>query len=262
MTIFSGFILGLIQGLAEWVPISSEAMVNLVAINFFNIDAATSIELALMLHAGTLLSAIIYFRSHIKELLANPRHHLPEWKFYIISTVISIFLGGVIYLGLKQVVVSESGGAIVTLIMAGALFLTAWLLSRRGDGLKEIDNVSTADAVVLGITQGLAVIPGISRSGSTTALALMREFKSEVALRLSFMMGIPMIAIGSALLLFDSENLENIFSVPFLVALISAFLFGLLSIAALMKIAARISFVKFVLAIAVLAFIAGIMSLF
>lgn len=261
MTIFSGFILGLIQGIAEWIPISSEAMVNLVAINFFNIDAAQSIELALMLHVGTLLSAIIYFKSDLATLILSPRKHAVEFKFYIVATLISVLLGGVIYLGIKQIVLSDSGGAIATLIMAGALFVTAWLLARKGGGEKLAERITLVDALLLGVTQGVAVIPGISRSGSTTAIALMRGFSPDTALKISFIMGIPMITIGSMLLLIDSGNAALFLSAPYLIALASAFIFGLLSITVLMKLASKVSFVKFILVIAVLALIAGTMSL-
>lgn len=263
ITIFEAILLGVIQGIAEWLPISSEAMVNIIAINIFDINPESSLQLALLLHLGTVAAAIIYFRKKIWALLVNVKDHRTEWYFYIIANIISVLLGGILYLGLEQVTQAESGGAWLTLLMGLSLIVTAWLLRRNKTGLKTTSETNWLDGIILGITQGLAIIPGISRSGSTSTILLLRNFKARSALELSFLMGIPMIVIGSIVLTVKDSAvvLPLLFSAAGIVALMTTFVTGLLTIKLLLSFAKKVNFSKFVLMLGTLTIIAGFLSL-
>ena len=260
MNVWQGLILGILQGVAEWLPISSEAVVNLVALNLFDIDPAVSLRLALLLHVGTVLAAIIYFRSELKQLLIDrSKETRQKWLFLIVATIVSVGLGGVVYLGLTKIDLSSAG---LTILMGFALLLTAFLLSRKAEGNNNWARATTKDAIILGITQGLAVIPGISRSGSTMAVALWRSFSLPASISISFIMGIPMIVIGATLLVLDgSSSLTEILTPAGLVAVIASAVVGYLTIDVLLKVAKKISFVKFVSVFGFLAIIVGLLSL-
>ncbi len=261
-SVFDGFILGFVQGIAEWLPISSEAMVNLIAINILKIDPASALNLALVLHIGTALSALVYFRQTIFELLLNPRKNKALLQFYSVITAVSLLVGGLLYLALKQITVMVSGGAWLTVLMGVALLVTAWLLRTGERGLRKDNDITLADAFLFGGVQGLAVVPGISRSGSTVAALLWRHYRSSDALALSFIMGIPMIFAGALLLLLtEPAVLSASTSIAGLTALGTSFIVGLGSIAALLKLARKINFAKFVLLIGVLAIAAGLIDI-
>ncbi len=261
ITILDGIILGFVQGIAEWLPISSEAMVTLVSLNLLKLDPEYVLSLALLLHIGTLISAIIYFRSTIVRLVKNPKKYLVEWRFFTIATVISVGLGGLIYLGLSKIVLGEFGGGILTLIMGVALLITARLLRRTGKGGRELNQLSTVDAIILGLTQAIAIIPGISRSGSTTAVALWRNLKPSVALEASFLMAIPMVIIGSTLLLIEGRATSAIMSPGGITALVTTAVVGWLTISGLITISRRWNFSRFVWWLGVITVVAGSYSL-
>ena len=256
ISIWEGILLGSIQGLAEWLPISSEAMVSLFAINVLGHSPTTVLSLALLLHVGTVLSAVIYFRSTIIDLLRHPAEFLNEWRFLMVVTMVSGLIGGLIYLGLSTLVQIESGGAWLTIVMGLALLLTAYLLSRRTTGLRSFDNVNKIDGLIIGIVQGLAVIPGISRSGSTIAVGLWRRFNAVSALTISFLVGIPLIVIGAVALMITGEA-AVMTSAGGIAALVAATVVGYVTIDSLLRLSRRVNFATFVLVIGVLSLVAG-----
>lgn len=261
ITIWQGVILGLIQGVAEWLPISSEAMVVLVGINVLQIDPSVILSFALILHLGTLLSAIWYFRRDLLDLGKNFSSRSTEWRFLLVATGLSVILGGLIYLSLRMVTVVPAGGALITIAMGIALIITSWLLAQKHAGQRSFREVTTRDAVLLGLMQAMAIIPGISRSGSTTAIALWRNFGGEDSLRVSFIMGIPMIFIGSILLALEGQANDYIFTTAGLAALAAAAVCGWLTIAGLLRVAKRVNFSKFTFGLGVLSVVAGLYSL-
>lgn len=260
LTIWEGFILGFLQGIAEWIPISSEAVVNLVALNVFKIDPNISLQLALLLHVGTVIAAVVYFRKDLKGLFdqSDPVSKV-RLRFLTIATTVSLVIGGLIYLILQSLHLSAS---MLTIVMGIALLITAWLLSRQSSGERSWDQVSWQDGTILGLTQGLAVLPGISRSGSTMAVGLWRKFALDQSILISFIMGIPMIIVGAGLLLVtENDSMQVIFSIPGLVALITSAIVGYVTIDWLLKIARQISFVKFVTVFGIGAILVGVLSL-
>jgi len=256
---FESFILGTIQGVAEWLPISSEGMISLVRVNFFGDNNLEDIiRIALFLHLGTFFSALIYFRKDvikiIKDLFKYKVAKTEDKKllnFLIVSTIISGTIGFIllkVILGLSES--SDFSGRLITVIVGILLLLTAFLQLNKSarETNKSIGDLKFIDGVLLGIAQGFAVLPGLSRSGVTVATLLLRNFDDIQALRLSFLMSLPIVLGGNILLNMGTP----IFSIENLVGLIFAFIFGLLTIHFLLKLAKKINFGYFVLIFGVL----------
>jgi undecaprenyl-diphosphatase len=213
-------ILGIIQGLTEFLPVSSSGHL-VIAQHWLNI-ADQGLILDIFLHAGTLLAVIIFFRREIIELIKTP----PLWKYVIITTVLTAIiavLGKNFFEGLFS----------STRVAGLGLFITAAILFSTGRSLKGerlISDLNIKDALLVGLFQALAIVPGISRSGSTISSQLWRGVEKETAFRYSFLVSIP--AILGALLM-EGAELKHIPGVnspgPWL-GFLSAVIIGLVSL--------------------------------
>lgn len=256
---FESLILGIIQGIAEWLPVSSEGLIFLVKSNFFNNGETVSeiVQIALFLHFGTFLAALIYFRKEVFSLIKD----LINWKktnrkkreilkFFIISTLISGILG-IIFLKTIDNFSSniENFSNFITLIIGALLLITAFLQIRtKKGGAKTEYDLKLKDGFILGIAQGFAALPGLSRSGLTVASLMIRKFNSETAIKLSFLMSLPIVLAGNIILNLNMFRFDSIN----LIGLLASFIFGLLTINILLKIAKKINFGYFILGFAVL----------
>lgn len=264
---FESFILGAVQGIAEWLPISSEAMIVLVKNNFFptGMEFSQMISFAIFLHLGTVLSALVYFRHKVWNVLKNTAHYktieLPqrqEINFIIITTLVSGVLGIFI---LKIIEHHESWFAnenIINSIVAIFLCITAVLLffneNKASSGGKSL---TFRHSFITGIFQGFSAIPGISRSGSTIAAMGLLGIDKERALELSFLLSIPIVVGANIVLNLDTFQL---FSLHHVVALVSAFLFGIVTIDVLLKLVKKIRFSYFVGIFAILLIVVGFLN--
>lgn len=247
-------VLGIIQGVAEWLPVSSEGMIVLAKTYLFPSDASLSamIEDALFLHIGTLLAACIYLRQDLIRLIdalfkykKSPAETQVLFKFLLISTLIS----GVLGIGLLKLLegFSEQFTAQTqfVVIFIGVLLLMTGLLQlkTKTTGLRKIKDLNLVDTFILGIAQGLAALPGFSRSGLTVAALLLKKFDKASALKISFLMSIPIVLAGNIIM-----NLDGFMFTPEkLVGLLASFISGFLSIHALILLAEKINFGKFVI---------------
>jgi undecaprenyl-diphosphatase len=254
-----GIVLGVIQGVAEWIPVSSEGMIALVEINFFGKSGIEEIiHLALFLHMGTFLAALIYLRKDVIRVLKSLFRYKASFqeekrllRFLVVSTAISSILGFLILRsvsGLESEV--EFSGRIFTATIGVFLLVTAWLQLKKQVSNAEIrkkeGDMSTKDSVILGLAQGMAVLPGISRSGLTVSALLLRRVEDEAALRLSFLMSLPIVFFGNIFLNFGTfVNPGSISSIQ-LWGLAFSFIFGLAAIHFLIKLARKINFGYFV----------------
>lgn len=244
---FEIIILGIIQGVAEWLPISSSALVSLVSINFFGGGALESISLALFLHIGTFTAALVYYRREVRSVFRSFFHWKSAsgetrqlGKFLSITTVLSLAIAGILFLAGEQILFRlETSGRMLTGVIGLMLIATGVMqLYFKQVGERRVESHNTKDALLLGIAQGLAVIPGISRSGITIAALLLRQFKEKEALRLSFLMSLPIVLIGNIALQFSSFKID----LELFVGAIVAFIFGLLTIHVLVKVARSVAF--------------------
>jgi undecaprenyl-diphosphatase len=231
-------ILGILQGIFEWLPVSSEGIVTLVS-PFLKTNL-NPIDIAIFLHLGTLLATLIYFNKEWKSTITNKNPELS--KFLIIATCISLPLGFMVY----QVIHNVTIGTTLLLIIGTGLIITSYLQKRK----IKVNLNNTKVAIVTGILQALAVIPGLSRSASTIfGLSLSKKTPKEI-LTYSYMMSAPVILAASIYLLIKEPLLLQAWP-----ALVSSFIVGLVTLHVLIKLSQRINFSIFTLIAGLLCYI-------
>lgn len=248
-------ILGTIQGIAEWLPISSEGVLVLLHQRFFHYvdDIDFLIKSALFLHLGTFLAALLYFRKDVVVLakaLWRYREAEPESKKILNFLIVATLLSGVVGIAAVKLLTASYryfyyGSQALTAFIGLALLATAWLqLRAKGKrGVKSFAQLKMTDGILLGFVQGLAALPGLSRSGLTISALLLKKFDDGCALKLSFLMSLPIVLAGNLVL-----NLKYLaFSWEMLIGLAASFLFGLLTIDILLRLAKKMNFGYFVL---------------
>lgn len=262
---FEQAVLGIIQGIAEWLPVSSSGVIALVKKSFFHstLGLEELSEEILFLHLGTFLAALCYFHKKvfalIKSLCRFPKAPEEDRKVILFLTLSTIISGGIGLTLIKTLAAVEDSmdvtGKSITLLIGLCLLGTAYLeLRSKKGGQKTAADLTLTDSILLGIAQGLAALPGFSRSGLTVASLLLRKFNKTDALQLSFLMSLPIVLAGNILLNID----QLAFTGPALIGLAFSFLFGLITIHALLKIAERVNFGYFVLIFAILTIISVI----
>lgn len=182
-------ILGIIQGLTEWLPISSTGHLKL----FENLlDIKVPILFDVILHIGTLIVILFFFRKEINKILSALAHLDFETEHgkmvpLIIVGVVPTALIGLVFGWLIE-------GFFQTILRIGTAFLLFGLVLYSAKfGKEKTDSINYSTAIMMGIAQGIAIIPGISRSGATIAVALLLGTKREKAFKFSFLLSIPAI---------------------------------------------------------------------
>ncbi len=238
MSIIQAIVLGLVQGLTEFIPVSSTAHLEIIPVllGWGDPGAAASA----VIQFGTWFAAIIYFRGDIIRLVAGffrglvNRHPLTDtdsreaW-LVVIGTIPIVVLG----LLLKKYVESVFRGLwviTVMVIVVAVLLQLAELYVRRKE-LKGFDAMRVPDGVAIGLGQCLALIPGSSRSGSTIMAALFRKIDRPTAARYSFLLSIPAVGgAGMLELVHERAHLAALGWTPIIVAIAVAFISGYASI--------------------------------
>lgn len=235
MEFVKAIIMGIIQGLAEFLPISSSGHLAIMK-HVLHIDLDTGLLFDVLLHLGTLIAIFVAFWNDIKELiiegfkivgdcisnlwglishpfLKRENHYrkiisTPYRRFVmliIVSTIPTAFIGYIF-----QDAIEVAG---MTLLVPGlSLILTSILLTiadRINAGSKTEETASFKDAGMIGIAQGIATLPGLSRSGTTITACLLCGFNRDYAVRYSFIMSIPAV-LGAVLLELKDFSLEEV----------------------------------------------------
>jgi undecaprenyl-diphosphatase len=262
------FVVGLLQGVFEWLPISSEGNVSLYLTVVEGLPAETAVRYSLFLHAGTAFAAAAYYRGDVAALLRA----LPEWRpgeafvdgsradttFLAAATLVSGAVGISAYLALEAVVSSVSGGVFVALV--GALLIVTGIIQRVAEGsLGDRETPTAFDAVLVGGLQGLAILPGVSRSGTTVSALLLRGYEGPVAFRLSFLLSIPA-ALGAGLLAVLDTGLPSVGPTAAVVALATSAVVGYATIDGLLRIVSRVAFWAVCVGLGTLAVVGGALA--
>lgn len=186
---------GLIQGLTEFLPISSSGHLVLVpaVLGRSGPDLATSA----VLHLGTLVAVLLYFRVEVGEVVRLTPGGRRLLLLLAIGTIPAATIGFVFRDGFEALNDNPTGVAVALILTGIVLYATRWI--PRGE--RTVADSTRVDAVALGFGQALALIPGVSRSGATIAAGLAKGFERAEAARYSFLLGIPAIA-GAGLLEF------------------------------------------------------------
>jgi len=192
LTILEGLGLGALQGLTEFLPVSSSGHLVL-ARELWGIQGEEAIDMVVLMHAGSLLAIAVYFWRDFVSLLTTRRRLIP-W----------IILGSVpaaaVYAPLKHVLEGELFDNPMAVGIAMLVTGTVLLLSERlASDRKSLDEVTWLDSLLIGIAQAVAIIPGISRSGMTISIGLARGLERTAAVTFAFLLG--SVAIGGATLL-------------------------------------------------------------
>ncbi|USH00986.1 undecaprenyl-diphosphate phosphatase [Thermococcus argininiproducens] len=269
MEYYQAVFIGILQGITEWLPISSSGQVMLSLINFIRISPEDAYSYSLILHLGTLMALLFKFRYDLGKIMFKLL--LFRWeeeeKFLFYSTLFTGLIGLPLYKGFKSIVSSFNPEA-VNGIIGIALILTGIMLKKSQEaplerlekGLKkEKDEVTIVDAIIAGIAQGVAVIPGISRSGMTIGSLLLLGIKQEKAVRLSFLMAAPAIIGALFLELPEASRTSEPLSLP-LASILSAFIVSLLMLELMMKLAKRLNFSRFCIFFGFIALIASLVG--
>ncbi|WP_462411077.1 undecaprenyl-diphosphate phosphatase [Neobacillus sp. Marseille-QA0830] len=224
LTKLEALILGIIQGLTEFLPISSTGHLYLGR-NLFGLQEA-GLLLDTMLHVGTLLAVFVFYKDEFIKIIKNPFSKLTY--LLIVGTIPAVIFG----LAFKDFIdgISKSGVTIGWEFLITGLFL--WLADSAKNGYKKMDDISYKDALVIGTFQAVAIMPAISRSGMTIAAALWRKLDRETAAYFSFLLSTPAIAGAIVLQMKDllGSGGEEITLSALLVGIISSAFFGYVAV--------------------------------
>ena len=227
---------GLIQGLTEFIPISSTAHLKVISL-FFGIDDPGS-SLSAIIQIGSVLALIWYFKNDIFNFRRQSSKKIFEYllneslfRSILIGTIPIILFGGAIKLFIPyffdKILRSNLSIALVSLLMAIFMYI-ADNSKKRSINLK---NHNLLDSFLIGLSQAFAVIPGVSRSGVTISTALVSGWERADAARFSFLLGIPAISLAAIVEFISSFNEPSSFSFfPLIVGLITTFVSSLFAI--------------------------------
>ncbi|MCS6862549.1 MAG: undecaprenyl-diphosphate phosphatase [Abditibacteriales bacterium] len=237
--------LGVVQGLTEFIPVSSSAHLAL-AHHFFDWHFAQNQNLLfdVATHFGTLLALLVYFRHEWLGLLFDPKQR-PLLKLVLLGCV----PGGVFGIVLSKLQLEEKMHDLPLLMAAclAVMGVVMWLVDRAALNRRTMEEMTTGNALAIGCSQALALIPGVSRSGITITTGLLIGFTRETAARYSFLMSAP-IVFGAAL--WEARKLKDGLPdgamITLVLGILSAAVAGYLAIGFLLNYLRRSSLAPFV----------------
>lgn len=225
MSVFESVVLGLIQGLTEFIPVSSSGHLLLMHEVFGNDNSSLAFDI--VLHVGTLFALFVYFWRDLINLVGNLFKNNTEGRLarlLAISTVPAV-LAGLLFSGYVDDNLRTPQVVAVALVVVGVLMLFADSIIN-----KKSKEVSTKQGVAVGFAQALAIIPGVSRSGITITTGVFMGLSRSQAARFSFLLAMPIIA-GSALGVFIKEpDGLSVGNWQLAIGMITAFASGLVAI--------------------------------
>ena len=231
MNWFEALVLGLIQGLTEYLPVSSSGHLAIGAY-LFGIDGEANLGFTILVHVATVMSTLVVLWKEIDWILKGLfKFQMNEETKYALNIVVSMIPVGV-GVFFKDDVEKIFGSGL--LIVGCMLLVTALLLAFSYYAKpRQRENISLWHAFVIGLGQALAVLPGLSRSGTTIATGLLLGNKKEKMAQFSFLMVIPPI-LGEALLdlikgLKGEETLGGVDTLPMIIGFVAAFISGCLA---------------------------------
>ncbi|HUU79110.1 MAG TPA: undecaprenyl-diphosphate phosphatase [candidate division Zixibacteria bacterium] len=293
-------VLAIVQGILEWLPVSSEGWLVLI-LNWVG-ETENALAIALFLHLGTMIAVIIRFRKDFALLFKIQRRKMDSriednkeedesinieekkedfsqiekqkilWKFILFATLATAVIGVPLYLLIKFALQDGellefaggaiTGGDIITMVIGLFLIGTGIfiLIARKKTTYKTIFEMKTWEMLIVGAIQGIAIIPGVSRSGSTIGTLLIEGIEEEEALRGSFLLSVPAVLGGNILTLIvdlaqGDFSFEGIPWYGMILAFIVSCGIGYLTIDLFLRLARKINFGWFCIAVGSLALV-------
>lgn len=243
--------LGIVQGLTEFLPVSSSGHLVLLD-KIFGVETGNFIFVSIMLHIATLFSVVILYRKEIFDLIRHPLQK--KVRFLVVST----FFTGIVFLAFKSFFLNAFGGGLLPIcFMVTAILLMLTYFKTQNQ--KMYCGMTYLKATGIGLMQGVAVLPGISRSGSTIFAGTMLGLGSDEATSYSFILSIPIILLSLVYEVYDCvKNSSVIFtgSVPSLIiSIVLAFLCGIFAIKIMKRFAKTKKYYIFSIYLAIIAIV-------
>jgi undecaprenyl-diphosphatase len=236
--LFQGVVLGLVQGITEFLPISSTAHLIIFTDVFgwqnqWNKAAIDAIQF------GSVIAVVLYFWKDIRHILSGAlgafvrkEWYREDWKIFI-----GIVIGTIPALGgglmLKELGIKLESATLIA-VMSIVMSILLALAEKMGSRKRGFDELEVKDGILVGLGQMIALLPGASRSGSTLTTGLLLGLRRETAARFSFLLGLPTLTIATLVQAKDVLK-DGSMGLPLLFGIISAFVFSYLSIAWLLK---------------------------
>jgi undecaprenyl-diphosphatase len=240
MDAFQAIVLGIVQGLTEFLPISSSAHLRIVPAFAGWEDPGAAFTAVTQL--GTMAAVLLYFRRDLWSIangwlagLRDPRVRGTldsRMGWYLIIGTIPIVIFGVIFSDQIETGARDLTLMGTTLIVLGLLLLAAERLARHD---RELETVTRRDAILIGLAQAAALVPGVSRSGATLTAGLFLGFDRTAAARFSFLLSVPAVVLSGVYQLGDIGGEGAVGAVPTTIATIFAFVSGYAAIAFLLR---------------------------
>jgi undecaprenyl-diphosphatase len=255
MDALEAVVLGIIQGTSEWLPISSEAQTMLYMLNHLGLEPQTALSYAFFLHIGTALAVLVRFRTAVYDVLTHLSLQHKLTRVLLIATIATAFTALPLYLLLKGALLTLEAVAINTIIGLLLIATGIMLKSSQTESIKDVQQISDRDSLIVGIAQGFAILPGVSRSGVTLSALLAAKIEQETALSISFLLSIPAVF---GIILLDFEGISQIEVTTAAILLLTSFSAGYLTMDLLLRFARRITFWIFCIIVGLILVVLGL----
>ncbi len=268
-------IIGIVQGVSEWLPISSKTQVLLVSQSLLHLNFEQAYTFGLFMEVGTILAAVIYFRRDIYSLIrviALRGTTMEKRLFYYVltATVMTGLIGTPLYLIADSITGISLGipMIVIGLVLIGDAFFIWYSRKKRQHGhaanTRKFESMNFKDYIIIGLVQGIAALPGVSRSGVTTSVMFLMNIEPDEVFRLSFVIGI-FASLGAFGLTFFASHTNVVAALSGIgyaglgIAIVTATIISLLLIDFLIKVASKKKIIYLIGALGVIALASGIL---
>jgi len=227
MGVLEAIILGIIQGLTEFLPVSSSGHIILGSA-VLNTEIEEDVLFAVIVHSATALSTIVIFWKEIVTIIKGLFGKAHDQRIFSLKIIVSMIPAALVGILLDKQIEAIFGEYIW---LVGICLIVTGIILFMADKAKNTNKkVGFSDAVLIGLAQAIAILPGISRSGATISTAVLLKIDREKAARFSFLMVLPLIFAKMGMDIMDGELAANSdMAVPLLAAFISAFIVGVMA---------------------------------
>lgn len=270
-------IIGAVQGISEWLPISSKTQVLIASQALLHLTYSQAYTFGLFMEIGTVIAAVIYFRKELWTLLnvlllrTKEKEERGLFVYVLVVTVITGIIGAPLYIyfdSLQNVPLGLPMMVIGLVLIGDALFIR-YSRKRQQHGAKarKFADLKLKDYIIVGMAQGIAALPGVSRSGITTSALLVMNVEPDEAFRLSFLIGIFAAIAAFSLTVFASKtnvtaDLAAIGTTGIVIAIVTSAIISLFLIDFLIKVAGRSKITYVTAVLGIVAIVAGLLITF